>query len=84
MDTNMYSLVESLHPHAVLEIELIVCETQAPKVLCGKKSRRFKTYWWRGAWVAQSVKQLTSAQVTILQFVGSGSALTAQSLEPIS
>ncbi|XP_053755436.1 solute carrier family 25 member 45 isoform X1 [Panthera pardus] len=40
----------------------------------------------RGAWVAQSVKRPTSAQVTILQFVssspGSGSVLTAQSLEP--
>ena len=42
----------------------------------------------RGAWVAQSVKPLTSAQVVILQFVslspGSGSVLTAQSLEPAS
>ena len=40
----------------------------------------------RGAWVAQSVKRLTSAQVTISQFVGSrsasGSVLTAQKLEP--
>ena len=39
----------------------------------------------RGAWVAQSVKHLTSAQVMILQFVGlcpmSGSVLTARSLE---
>ena len=38
-----------------------------------------------GAWVAQSVKHLTSAQVTISRFVGSspvlGSVLTAQSLE---
>ena len=38
----------------------------------------------RGAWVAQSVKHLTSAQVMISQFVGlspvSGSVLTAQSL----
>ena len=42
----------------------------------------------RGAWVAQSVKRPTSAQVMISQFVGSspasGSVLTAQSLEPIS
>ena len=42
----------------------------------------------RGAWVAQSVKRLTSAQVTILRLVSSspasGSALTAQSLEPAS
>ena len=40
----------------------------------------------RGAWVAQSVKHLTLAQVMISQFVGSspasGSVLTAQSLEP--
>ena len=42
----------------------------------------------RGTWVAQSVKHLTSAQVTIPQFVSlslaSGSVLTAQSLEPAS
>ena len=40
------------------------------------------------AWVAQSVKHPTSAQVTISQFVSlsptSGSVLTAQSLEPAS
>ena len=40
----------------------------------------------RGAWVAQLVKCLTSAQVMILRFMGSspmlGSVLTAQSLEP--
>ena len=39
----------------------------------------------RGAWVAQSVKHPTSAQVMISWFVGSrpasGSVLTAQSLE---
>ena len=39
-----------------------------------------------GAWVAQSVKHPTSAQVTISWFVGSspasGSVLTDQSLEP--
>ena len=42
----------------------------------------------RGAWVAQSVERLTSAQVMISWFVGSspasGSVLTAQSLEPAS
>ena len=41
-------------------------------------------FW--GTWVAQSVKNLTSAQVTISPFVTSsptwGSVLTAQSLEP--
>ena len=42
----------------------------------------------RGAWVAQSVKRPTSAQVMISRFVssspGSGSVPTAQSLEPVS
>ena len=42
----------------------------------------------QGAWVAQSVKCLTSAQVMISRFVSSspasGSVLTAQSLEPVS
>ena len=43
---------------------------------------------FRGAWVAQSVEQPTSAQVMISRFVrsspASGSVLTAQSLEPAS
>ena len=43
---------------------------------------------FRGAWVAQSVKRPTSAQVTISRYVGSspasGSVLTAQSLNPAS
>ena len=42
----------------------------------------------RGAWVAQSVKRPTSAQVMISRSVNSspasGSLLTAQSLEPVS
>ena len=42
----------------------------------------------RGAWVAQSVKRPTSAQVTISLSVSlspaSGSVLTAQNLEPVS
>ena len=42
----------------------------------------------RGAWVAQSVKRSTSAQVTISQSVSSspaaGCGLMAQSLEPAS
>ena len=41
-----------------------------------------------GAWVAQSVKRPTSAQVLISQSLSSspvsGSVLTAQSLEPVS
>ena len=43
---------------------------------------------WKGAWVAQSVKHLTSAQVMISQFVRSSPASVsvpvAQSLEPVS
>ena len=43
---------------------------------------------YQGAWVAQSVKCLISAQVMISQFMSlsptSGSVLTAQSLEPTS
>ena len=46
------------------------------------------TKWFWGAWLAQSVKRLTSAQVMISQFVSSspasGSVLIAQSLEPAS
>ena len=42
----------------------------------------------RGPWIAQSVKHLTSAQVTISRVVSSSptsnSVLTAQSLEPAS
>ena len=42
----------------------------------------------RGTWVAQLVKQLTSAQVMISPSMSSspasGSVLTAQSLEPVS
>ena len=42
----------------------------------------------RGAWVAQSVKRPTSAQVTISRYVSSspalGSVLMAQSLQPAS
>ena len=47
-----------------------------------------KTFESWGAWVAQSVKHLTSAQVVISQFMSlspaSGSVLMAQSLEPAS
>ena len=49
---------------------------------------RIKSKQFRGAWVVQLVKHMTSAQVMISQFVGSspmsGSVLTAQSLEPAS
>ena len=47
---------------------------------------KVKNKW--GAWVAESVERLTSAEVMISQFVGSspvsGSVLTAWSLEPTS
>ena len=47
-----------------------------------------KTYKYKRAWVAQSVRHLTSAQVTISWLVGSsprlGSVPTTQSLEPAS
>ena len=50
------------------------------------KLLRIQIPW--GAWVAQSIKCPTSAQVMISQFVSSspapGSVLTAQSLEPAS
>ena len=52
--------------------------------LCLKINK--KPFW--GAWVAQSVKRPTSAQVMISQSMSSsptlGSVLTAQSLEPAS
>ena len=47
-----------------------------------------KVHWYRGAWVARSVKRPTSAQVMISRSVSSspasGSVLAAQSLEPAS
>ena len=54
----------------------------------GQKIKMIQTYW--GAWVAQSAKCPTSTQVMISRFMssspvsGSGSVLTAQSLEPAS
>ena len=54
----------------------------------GKEHLQLKGRLSKGAWVAQSVKRPTSAQVMISQFVGSspatGSVLTARSLEPVS
>ena len=54
--------------------------------LAGQSSFKIVSVW--GAWMAQSVKRLTSTQVMISRFVGSGpasgSVLTAQSLEPAS
>ena len=52
-----------------------------------KEKKKEKKKRW-GAWMAQSVKHPTSAQVMISQSVNSistsGSVLTAQSLEPAS
>ena len=54
----------------------------------GIESPRQKSRRLRGAWVAQLVKCLASAQVMISRFVtsspASGSVLTAQGLEPAS
>ena len=51
-----------------------------------EKPQDVKNNKYGGAWMAQSVKRLTSAQVMISQSVSlsptSGSVLTAQSLEP--
>ena len=55
-------------------------------IMAEMKIGLFKTTGFRGAWVAESVKRPTLAQVTISCFVGSspklGSVLTAQSREP--
>ena len=57
-------------------------------ILLLMKNRSLEDQGSRDAWVAQSVKCPTSAQVMISWFVGlspaSGSVLTAQSLEPAS
>ena len=59
------------------------------KIIMGHPATYVKRAWqnW-GAWVAQSVKHPTSAQVKISQFVHSsptsGSVLTAKSLKPAS
>ena len=54
--------------------------------LLSSLSLKMNKHW--GAWVAQSAKHSTLAQVPITRFVGSspmsGSVLTAQSLEPVS
>ena len=61
---------------------LSVRTTRSPSLHCIKN----KNFW--GAWLAQSVKRPTSAQVMISWFVSSspasGSGLMAQSLEPAS
>ena len=58
----------------------------SPLMFC--LSLPIKNKHFRGAWVAQSVKQPTVAQVMISWSVSSssasGSVLTAQSLEPVS
>ena len=59
---------------------------QLPNSICFSVLRKVIRGW--GTWVAQSVEQLTLAQVMISQLVSSspasGSVLTAQSLEPAS
>ena len=62
-----------------------VAPMHCPDPKIGKEERQFKGYLYRGAWVAQSVEQLTSAQVTISLLVSlspaSGSVLIAWSSE---
>ena len=59
-----------------------------PLVLCLSKINTCKKKFLGGAWVAQSVKRPTSAQVMTSRFrsssPASGSVLTARSLEPAS
>ena len=59
-----------------------------PSCGCFIAYKEYKEYLFRGSWVAQSVKQPTSAQVMISPLVSlspaSGSVLTAQSLETAS
>ena len=80
------SLSSVMRPQSNLGQDLSDSKAQAllPELL-GLKIK--KCVCW-GAWVAQLVKRLTSAQVVISWFVGSspvsGSVLTAQSLEPAS
>ena len=53
----------------------------APLLVC-VLSLSLKINKLRSIWMAQSIKRLTSAPLMISRFVGSGSVLTAQSLEP--
>ena len=66
------------------QADCIICKAQYKKKMQGPC---LKCNPW-GAWVAQSVKRPTSAQVMISRSVSSspavGSVLTAQSLEPVS
>ena len=73
---NLHFLVMETEANQCLNLGLFNSKIPAPK--------NDITRW--GTWIAQSVKHPTSTQVTISQFVnsspGSGSVLTAQSLEP--
>ena len=68
--------------------ECIYLEESKPQLLLDIMLIAKSKDYSKGAWVAQSVKHPTSAQVTISRFVGlspaSGSVLTARSLEPAS
>ena len=58
------------------------------KIISIKQPEDLKITMYKGAWVAQPVNHLTSAQVMISQLMSSsptwGSVLTARSLEPAS
>ena len=65
---------------------MLLCGPRNPELACLLSTFEMNAAW--GAWVAQLVKHLTSAQLMISRFVGSspasGSVLTARSLEPAS
>ena len=65
----------------------MLCMAQTNPI-CGLQVLPFLNIYFRGAWVAQSIKHLTSARVRILWSMGSsptsGSVLIALSLEPAS
>ena len=75
-----------MHLDIIAALSTIAKLWKQPK--CPSTDEWVKKMWYRGAWVALSVKRPTSAQVTISWSVssspGSGSVLTAQSLEPVS
>ena len=85
-DTEVLSHRSTCTPMFMAALSTIAKLWKDPK--CPSTDEWIKKLWFRGAWVGQSVKRPTSAQVMISQFVGlspvSGSVLTAQSLEPVS
>ena len=85
--TGLFVEVEASNSNEVLSKNPCLKIWEWSHILSARVLLRTKTICW-GAWVAQSVKRLTSAQVMISSFVSScptsGSVLTARSLEPTS